>query len=79
MPTYTVDELIRVRLLAASGEARRRRTNAGLSLAEIAADVGVTAGTIWKWETAFQRPRGVPAIRFLAVLDKLGALDEVSA
>lgn len=77
--TYPVDKLARARQLAASGEGRRRRIAADLSLSEIAAEVGVSHGTVWKWETGRRRPTGLPAIKYLRALDKLASLEGVAA
>jgi transcriptional regulator with XRE-family HTH domain len=65
--------LVRARRMAATGIARILREEAGLSLSEIAADVGVTKGTIWRWEHGERRPRGEAARRYVEVLDGLEA------
>lgn len=72
--TSSVHEVARLRRLISSGEARRRRIAANLSLREVAEDVRVTHGSIWNWETGRQRPSGAPAIRYLATLDALAVV-----
>jgi transcriptional regulator with XRE-family HTH domain len=70
------DDLLRladVRLRARAGSARSLRLAAGLSLREVADDVGVAVSTLWRWENGERRPHGAAAIRYAAVLD---ALDE---
>jgi transcriptional regulator with XRE-family HTH domain len=71
-----VEALARVRQLAASGRAREIRIEAGVSLGEIAADVGCTPTCIWRWERADDNPNGrsptgAAAIRYLRVLERL--------
>ena len=63
--------LAEVRALIESGRARELRLQARLSLSEVAdaADVGVS--TVARWEAADRRPRGEPALRYLAVLQRL--------
>lgn len=79
MNTSALEKLVLVRQLASSGEARRRRQDADLSLSEIAEAVGVTTGTVWKWETGLRRPNGAAAIKYLSLLDRLGSLPKVAA
>ncbi len=64
-------DLIRVRRMAETGLARRIREDAGVSLAELALDVGVHKTNVHRWETGSRRPRGEPAIRYLRVLEEL--------
>ena len=63
--------LSRARGLAASGEARERRLAARLSIAELAAEVGVAPATVSRWESGQRRPRGAAAIRYERLLDDL--------
>lgn len=76
---YSLDKLVRVRQLAACGEARRRRIAADVSLSELAADVGVSYAAIWKWETQRRRPSGPAAIKYLDALERLAELGTVTA
>jgi len=68
-----LSQLLAVRQLAGSGEARRRRMAAGLSLSEVARPCGVEPSTVWRWETGKRRPRGQEAARYLGVLTLLPA------
>ena len=70
MPSETV-RLSRVRALLDSGAARTIREAHGLSLAELAADVGVTAAALVRWELRQRRPRRAAALRYLEVLEQL--------
>jgi DNA-binding transcriptional regulator YiaG len=74
MDTSTIDDathLARVRALVRSGAALRIRIDAGLSLAEVAATVGVTTGAISRWERRKRSPHGGPALRYLELLEAL--------
>jgi transcriptional regulator with XRE-family HTH domain len=72
--------LVRARALAATGEGRRRREAAGLSIRELAAAIGVDAPTLSRWELGRMRPRRASALRWLAILDEVsGSMPEVHA
>ena len=60
------------RLLPRPEELRRRRREAGVSLADLAGELGVTAPAVLMWETGKRMPRD-PAIleRYLEVLGVL--------
>lgn len=60
--------LIRGRELAASGEARRLREKAGLSLSEVGAACGATPSAVSRWETGKRRPQGPHARRYAEVV-----------
>lgn len=60
-----------VRALAATGEARRIRTRAQLSLGDIAQTCGVAPSTVHRWESGHRVPRGEPALRYGALLSAL--------
>jgi DNA-binding transcriptional regulator YiaG len=62
---------MRARSLAASGEGRRIRLEANVSLREMAPDVKAHWSTIARWETGETRPRGEAARRWVALLDEL--------
>lgn len=79
MTTCSLEKLARVRRLAACGEARKRRQAADLSLSEIAKEVGVTHGTVWKWETGKLRPNGPAALKYLSLLEKLAGYPQAAA
>lgn len=74
-----LEKLARARQLASSGEARRRRQEAGFSLREIAEETGVGTDTIWRWETGRRRPGGQAALAYLEVIEKLRSLNELVA
>lgn len=57
--------------MAGSGEARRIRQAAKVSLSEIAGEVGVSLNAVWKWENGKSRPSGEQALRYLRVLNTL--------
>jgi len=63
--------LVRIRRLASTGAARAIRQDAGLSLGEMAQDVGVHRSTLFRWEAGLRRPRGPAAERYLALLEDL--------
>jgi len=71
--TDDVLTLVRVRELAASGEARRVRLAAGLSLYDIAGAIGSTASSVQRWESGNRRPYGEPALRWCRLLAALEA------
>jgi DNA-binding XRE family transcriptional regulator len=69
-----VVSLARLRRLLKSGAARSIRVNADLSYAEMASAVGpegVSAATVYRWETGKRSPHGELALAYLAVLDAL--------
>lgn len=63
--------LAEVRRLCRSGEAQRIRRKAEVSLAEVAADVGVTPTAVQRWETGLRFPRDAGAEKYLRVLRRL--------
>ncbi len=60
--------------MARSGEARRVREQAGLSLREAAAELGVDHSTLGRWETGRVAPRRDHALAWAQLLDALTAL-----
>lgn len=60
-----------VRVAARNGEARRLRLAAGLSLREVAREVGVAVPTVLRWETGERQPRGNAALRYARLLEAL--------
>lgn len=63
-----VQQLVVVRHLARTGEARRRRVAARLSLAEVADELDVSAATVSRWERGERLPKGSRAIAYGALL-----------
>jgi transcriptional regulator with XRE-family HTH domain len=63
--------LVEVRSLCASGEARRLREAAGLSLADIAVDARTTPTNVSRWERGERIPRGEAARRYARTLRKI--------
>lgn len=68
-------QIARGRQAARSGDAGRIRLAAGLSQAEIARAVGVTASAVSQWEAGNRRPRGDTARRYAHLIDVLATLD----
>ncbi|PKQ22322.1 MAG: hypothetical protein CVT65_13970 [Actinobacteria bacterium HGW-Actinobacteria-5] len=64
--------LTSARTFAATGDGLRRRQAAGLSLREVAAAVGISPTTLWRWEKGQRTPRGRAAIAWACLLDELG-------
>lgn len=63
--------LARLRQQLNAGEAKRTRTDAGLSCAEIAGAIGVDPATVWRWEQGLRKPCGDPAHRYARLLESL--------
>lgn len=72
-PIDTALALARARAWAESGEARRRREAANLSLAEIAGAVGVAEATVSRWERGRSSPHGPAAARYGELLARLAS------
>lgn len=71
----TAPSLALARRLAADGTARQLRQAAGLSLYDVARDLGVGAGTVSRWETHQRVPRGDAAVRYAGLLAELLAME----
>lgn len=63
-----LSELIWVRKVCANGTARKLRTQARLTLAEVGEAVRVYPSTIYYWEVGSRVPRGVAALRYAEIL-----------
>ena len=63
--------LARMRRAVRSGEARELRVTSGLSLREVAEDIGTHLATIHRWEQGICLPRGPHAVRYARLLDEL--------
>lgn len=70
MPRTAV-QLAKVRDLVRTGEARELRTLSGLSLREVADDIGVHPTSVYHWEQGVCLPRGPHALRYARLLDAL--------
>lgn len=66
-------ELVNVRDLTRTGAARSIRIGAGLSLEELARDIGVSASTVHRWENGERVPHGEAAIAYGRCLTGLAA------
>ncbi len=64
-------ELAAARRLASSPRARAIRERAGLSLADLAAGLGVSGAAVQRWECGSRRPSRDVALRYVALLDAL--------
>ena len=65
-------ELRDLRRFLRTGQARRLRLRAGLSLQEVAGAVGASAPAVFRWEVAERVPRGERAVRYWRLLQSLG-------
>jgi len=61
--------------LARSGEGRRIRERAALSIGEVAEATGVDPTTLARWETNRSVPRARAAMRWVDVLQEAGRTD----
>ena len=68
-----VRDLARIRRMQQTGEAKRLRERAGVSLRTMAGAVGVRASTLIRWEAGQVRPREGTALAWLTVLHQLQA------
>jgi transcriptional regulator with XRE-family HTH domain len=66
-----IDELVWIRGAAATGTARAVRETAGLSLSEVARELGVTPAAVSRWERGHRVPRGEVAVAYAALLRHL--------
>ncbi len=57
--------------MAANGTAKAIRTSAGLTLRDVAVDVGVDCSSILRWERGSVVPYRDHALRYLEVLDEI--------
>lgn len=74
MESNTAPRLARLRSLMSTGAAKSIRLAAGVSLPEIARDVGVSHSTVYRWENDLNVPKGDPALRYAVVLDELSGV-----
>lgn len=71
VPSPSLAAVVEARRLAASGEAKTIRTQAGLSASEMARAVHVHHKTLIAWEDGTAIPRADAAARWLEQLDSL--------
>lgn len=71
MNTTQALELTEARRLLQTGEARRIREAAGLSLQEVGEVVGTSSAALSRWETGQRRPTGRAALRYARLLGRL--------
>lgn len=71
MNTQPILRLATARRLSSSGEGRTLRTQAGLTLQEVATSVGVAISTLSRWENGQRSPRGEAAARWAQLLTDL--------
>ena len=62
---------VAARRFIASGEARTLRKSLGLSLSEVAKDLGMGVSTLSAWERGVVRPAGRSAVRYHELLTGL--------
>ena len=74
MTRNTAPRLARLRTLMSTGAAKSIRLAAGVSLPEVARDVGVSHSTIYRWENNLNVPKGDPALQYAEVLDELSGV-----
>ena len=72
---HDITKLVLARRLARTGEGKRLRERAELTIKEIAQAVGVDTGTIVRWETGRTSPRAPAALRWV---DALHAVTDTS-
>lgn len=68
--TVPLAERVRAAQLPRPAERKRIRKRAGVSLREVAEEIGVTQTTVWHWEEG-RGPSPKHAVRYREVLDAL--------
>lgn len=63
--------LVEAHKKARSGDAKKIRQQAGLTMAQVAAVVGVGESTVSRWEGGSRKPRGEHALKWAALLNEL--------
>ncbi|MEU7978320.1 helix-turn-helix transcriptional regulator [Micromonospora sp. NPDC049081] len=63
--------LVEAHKKARSGDAKRIRQQAGLTMSQVAAVVGVGESTVSRWEGGSRKPRGEHALKWAALLNEL--------
>ena len=78
MTDSKLSKIIWCRFLASSGEGERLRRAAGLSLADVAAEIGVHPATLRRWETGAFTPNSAAALRWFDVLHQIAETAQAS-
>lgn len=68
-----IADLAAARFLATSGEGRRIRLAARITVRELARQIGVSKLTVRRWESGAMVPRADHAVAYLAALRQIGA------
>jgi transcriptional regulator with XRE-family HTH domain len=71
MAQASILSLAAVRAAVSSGEARRLREAARLSIGEVASACGVDQSTVWRWERGRRSPRGDKALKYGELIESL--------
>lgn len=66
-----ITRIATARAYVANGTGRLVRESARLSLAELAAQVGVHRSAVWRWEHGDRMPRGEAAEAYADVIERL--------
>jgi DNA-binding transcriptional regulator YiaG len=69
-----IDEVCARRRLPPPGKRKEIRERAGVSANRVARELGVHRGTVGRWESGDQEPRGVIVERYAQLLAELSAL-----
>jgi DNA-binding transcriptional regulator YiaG len=67
----TAERLSHLRALTKSGEARAIRESAQLALSDIGQSIGADPSSVGRWERGERLPRGVVALRYARLLERL--------
>ena len=71
LTTNDLVELRDLRRFLRTGQARKLRLRAGLSLPEVPGAVGASAPAVYRWEVGDRSPRGERAVRYWRLLQSL--------
>lgn len=71
MDQAQVLRIVELRTAVSTGEARRLRVAAQLSIGEVARSCGVDQSTVWRWEKGVRRPRGSGALEYAELIAEL--------
>ncbi len=74
MAMTILDQTVEVREMIQTGEARRLRQAARISLSNLAQEIGVATATVSHWEHERRLPSGLSAVRYLQALNKIRKL-----